>query len=68
MDYFSGIRDYALKYDFTYTTNSNHTILMGAVATLNQFRPSAVVYKNSDTSTNLNQLNDNRYKRFNLVY
>ena len=55
MDYYSGIRDYSLKYDFTYTINPNHTLLMGAVATLHQFRPNAVVYADSDTSENLSQ-------------
>ena len=58
-DYFSGIRDYTLKYDFTYTHNPNHTFLMGATATLHQFRPSALVYKEGteyyDTTENVNQ-------------
>ena len=55
MDYYSGIRDYNLKYDFTYTINPNHTILMGATATLHLFRPSALAFVNSDTSVNLSQ-------------
>ena len=55
MDYYSGIRDYTLKYDFTYTANPNHTILMGANATLHQFSPSALTYADSDTSENLSQ-------------
>ena len=55
MDYLSGIRDYTLKYDFTYTVSPNHTILMGATATLHQFRPSALVYADTDTSGKFSQ-------------
>ena len=55
MDYYSGIRDYTLKYDFTYTINPNHTVLMGAAATLHQFRPSALIVEDTDTSQNLSQ-------------
>ena len=61
-DYFnanfrSGIRDHTLKYDFTYAPNPNHTILMGATATLHEFRPSAVTYKDlyADSAQNISQ-------------
>ena len=60
MDYYSGIRDYTLKYDFTYTINPNHTVLMGATAILHQFRPSAIMTKQGeeyefDDAENLNK-------------
>jgi len=53
-DYNSGIRDHTLKYDFTYTPDPNHTILMGATATLHEFRPQALTYKDSESDTNQN--------------
>ena len=51
MDYFSGIRDYALKYDLSYNLNATHSFLMGAAVTLHHARPNVVAIKDELDST-----------------
>ena len=50
MNFNSGIRDYSLKYDLTYIPNSMNTILMGAMVTYHEARPSAVQIKAIDAN------------------
>jgi len=50
MNYSSGIRDYTLKYDLTYIPNSTNTILMGALLTYHEARPSAMQIKADTTN------------------
>jgi len=47
LDYFSGIRDYGLKYDMHYIPNSTHYIRMGITSTHHLFTPSAFAVKGS---------------------
>lgn len=43
--YQSGIRDYGLKYDFIWYPNPNHTVRLGAVATLHNYRPEVKIVR-----------------------
>ena len=45
MNYLSGIRDYGLKFDFTWYPAPAHTLRFGAAATLHQFSPVAMVMR-----------------------
>lgn len=45
LQYRSGIRDYAAKYDVDFIPNPNHYIRVGATGIMHYFRPSAVVVK-----------------------
>lgn len=47
MSYMSGIRDYGFKYDMQFIPNPKHYIRYGIQTTQHEFRPSAVVVKNS---------------------
>jgi CarboxypepD_reg-like domain/TonB-dependent Receptor Plug Domain len=47
LNYNSGIRDYSVKYDFDFMPNPKHYIRFGLMTTYHQFRPSAIVIKDS---------------------
>jgi TonB dependent receptor/TonB-dependent Receptor Plug Domain/CarboxypepD_reg-like domain len=47
LNYNSGIRDYSVKYDFDFVPNPKHYIRFGLMTTYHQFRPSAIVVKDS---------------------
>lgn len=50
--FYSGVRDYSLKYDFSYVPNPKHYIRFGLQSTLHTFKPSALAVKlNSENST-----------------
>lgn len=48
LNYSSGIRDYSVKGDMDFFPNTNHSVKAGVVATYHQFRPNAMVTKNSN--------------------
>jgi len=52
LKYFSGIRDYSLKWDLNYSPNVKHYIRTGILATYHYFRPNAVVVKDDVTDIN----------------
>ena len=60
IDYMSGIRDYGLKYDLTWSPLTGHTLRMGALATLHEFRPQ--VLRNIDTESGLDSRNEQIYR------
>lgn len=60
IDYMSGIRDYGLKYDLTWSPLTGHTLRMGALATLHEFRPQVVV--GVDTEAGLNSRKEQIYR------
>lgn len=55
--YMSGIRDYGLKYDFSYYPTTSHTVRFGLISTLHEFRPSALVMVDQFAGTNLKKIN-----------
>lgn len=55
MHYTSGIRDYSLKYDLTYVLSPTHSLFIGGVFTFHEFRPSALMVEDVDTSYNVSQ-------------
>jgi outer membrane receptor for ferrienterochelin and colicin len=58
LDYSSGIRDVALKYDVDYYPNPQHSLKAGLMNTYHHFIPSAVVLQNpviNQIATNTNQ-------------
>lgn len=55
LNYLSGIRDYGLKYDFSWYPAPMHTVRFGLLSTLHEYRPSAMVIK--DSQSNFNQSN-----------
>lgn len=52
LSYQSGIRDYGLKYDFSWYPTLNQTIRFGIISTLHEFRPSAMVMKDQFAGVN----------------
>ena len=48
LDYFSGIHDFALKYDIDYLPNPQHSIRTGFQSTFHRFNPSALVIKGDE--------------------
>ncbi|MGB3947669.1 MAG: hypothetical protein WBM13_06775 [Bacteroidia bacterium] len=47
LNYFSGIRDYSIKWDIDYSHSSKHYIKGGLLATNHTFRPGAIVTESS---------------------
>jgi hypothetical protein len=47
LNYFSGIRDYSVKWDIDYSLSSKHYIKGGLLATNHTFRPGAIVTESS---------------------
>ncbi len=62
LEYKSGIRDFAFKYDLDYLPNPQHTIRAGLQTTFHRFTPSALVIKDSD----INQF-DSKIKTINAL-
>ncbi|MFY9311500.1 MAG: TonB-dependent receptor [Bacteroidia bacterium] len=52
LNYFSGIRDYSVKWDIDYSPNSKHYIKTGLVAIYHHFRPGAIVTESSFAAEN----------------
>ncbi len=50
VDFHSGIRDYKLKYDISYTPSASHRLLFGAAITHHTARPNAMMVQ-EDTTT-----------------
>jgi hypothetical protein len=48
LSYFSGIRDWAMKYDFDYSYNPNHTFKFGLNSIQHRFTPDAISQKYVD--------------------
>ncbi|HAH59420.1 MAG TPA: TonB-dependent receptor [Bacteroidales bacterium] len=55
LKYYSGIRDFALKYDLEYHATPTYTLRTGIQTTQHRFTPSAVVEKDSQTLENFDQ-------------
>jgi len=51
-EYYSGIRDFSLKYDIDYIPNPNHWIKIGAISIFHRFKPHA--YIEIDVPNNIN--------------
>lgn len=58
LDYSSGIRDLTMKTDFDYHPNPKHHIKVGATATQHRFRPSAIVFKDTELNETNEEIND----------
>ena len=58
LDYQSGIRDYAIKYDFDFFPAPKHAIKFGIQSTFHRFTPSAVVLQDSDISRFENRIDN----------
>jgi hypothetical protein len=54
LNYSSGIRDYAIKYDLDFRPSPIHTIRAGMMSTYHRFRPSALVVKDDNAAVNKN--------------
>jgi outer membrane receptor for ferrienterochelin and colicin len=52
LNYFSGIRDYSVKWDIDYSPNSKHYIKTGLLAIYHHFRPGAIVTESSFAAEN----------------
>lgn len=55
LKYYSGIRDFAIKYDLEYHATPTYTLRTGIQTTQHRFTPSAIVEKDSETLVNFNQ-------------
>lgn len=55
LHYYSGIRDFSVKWDIDYTPGTKHYIKMGMLATYHYFRPSAIVASSSYAADNLSK-------------
>ncbi|MDY0343463.1 MAG: TonB-dependent receptor [Lentimicrobium sp.] len=55
LKYYSGIRDFALKYDLEYHATPTYTLRTGIQTTQHRFTPSAVVEKDSQALENFDQ-------------
>ncbi len=58
LDYQSGIRDYAIKYDFDFFPAPKHALKFGVQSTFHRFTPSAVVLQDSDISRFENRIDN----------
>lgn len=55
LNYYSGIRDYSVKWDVDYSLSSKHYIKGGLLATYHRFSPGAIVIKSSNADDNFNK-------------
>lgn len=55
LNYYSGIRDYSVKWDVDYSLNTKHYLKGGVLATYHYFSPGAIVIKSSSPTDNLNK-------------
>ena len=58
LHYNSGIRDFALKYDFDYYPTPQHSVRMGLQSTYHRFTPSAVVVQNASINQSINNISN----------
>jgi hypothetical protein len=58
LDYKSGIRDYAIKYDLDFFPAPKHALKFGMQSTFHRFTPSAVVLQDSDISRFENRIDN----------
>ncbi len=63
LKYNSGIRDLSLKYDMDFHPTAGYLIKMGAISTQHQFKPSALVVKDSESPLS----NTNNKKLYNSL-
>lgn len=52
-EYYSGIKDYSLKYDIDYLPNPNHRIKAGAISIFHRFNPYAYIEKDIPNNTHI---------------
>jgi hypothetical protein len=57
MDYYSGIRDFSLKYDVEFHPNPNHVIRSGLISTYHYFTPNALVIKDPISDHDVDKTN-----------
>ncbi|WP_420149098.1 TonB-dependent receptor [Spirosoma sp.] len=58
LQYNSGIRDFALKYDLDFYPTPQHSVRLGLQSTYHRFTPSAVVLQNAIISQSINKVNN----------
>ncbi|MCU0431214.1 MAG: TonB-dependent receptor [Cytophagaceae bacterium] len=56
LKYYSLIRDFSLKSDFSYHPSAKHTIKLGVISTLHTFKPQASEFKDTYTETSSNDV------------
>ncbi len=56
LNYFSGIRDFSLKYDLDYLPSPQHSLKAGIISTFHRFRPSAIVIKGTQINENKSEI------------
>jgi hypothetical protein len=56
-EYYSGIRDFTLKYDIDYLPNPNHWIRAGAISIFHRFNPHAFVEEDIPNNTHIKNIN-----------
>lgn len=55
-EYYSGIKDYSLKYDIDYLPNPNHWIKAGAISIFHRFNPYAFIEEDIPNNTHINDV------------
>lgn len=55
-EYYSGIRDFTLKYDIDYLPNPNHWIKAGAISIIHRFNPHAFVEDDATMNTHTREI------------
>lgn len=55
-EYYSGIKDYSLKYDIDYLPNPNHRIKAGAISIFHRFNPYAFIKEDIPNNTHINDV------------
>ena len=55
-EYYSGIKDYSLKYDIDYLPNPNHKIKAGAISIFHRFNPYAFIEEDIPNNTHINDV------------
>ncbi|MFZ0283137.1 MAG: TonB-dependent receptor, partial [Bacteroidales bacterium] len=55
-EYYSGIKDYSLKYDIDYLPNPNHRIKAGAISIFHRFNPYAFIEEDIPNNTHINDV------------
>ncbi len=56
LNYFSGIEDFNVRYDFDFLPNPNHFVKMGTGITFHSYKPGAIQFKESNNNSNLDTL------------
>lgn len=55
-EYYSGIRDFSLKYDIDYIPNPNHWIKIGAISIFHRFKPHAYIEIDAPKDINIRNI------------